>query len=588
MTFTSPKWAMSCSKTEYDSIRLRRCPACSNPATSWVTETASDSRVEMRIGEIQATIPAIASPNLPRIAAQPVETLIFRLSHEIRDGVIIVSTKNAVYAFVPPFSGSTLYWINRGGDIILTTNPVSLAGSENIAFSEEYLSAMLVESLPETVLSDESPWADIRKVPAIHLVRFDTRFESTYEKIQILSHSETDADQLSEKLREQFFTVMEETTTGTSQITADLSGGIDSAVNAYLLKKTKKPFSLYHIEPDSQFNDDTQWAHWIADDLGMTFTSMGTMRSQSRTFDIDKAYPNNALPDRPLFWSDTEGYLAALSEHNQSEESLHFTGLGGDELFSSLPAHFWSMVREQPRLLPNMAHRYATNTRTTFLNGIRKLLDHTDYQQSVTNALRHQEQNSSQFEQTLDWIGEISIPEFLSSEAHAKITDVTSRGLSGQIEPFDSDRSRHQAISSLLMQTRIMRQANILFQLDHMSFASPYLDPEIIDYALSFPVSRRAIKGLHKGALYKCLEGIVPLGLFTRPVKGEYSVSLYDSWDAAKSKLINGLSTGLLASMNLLDVDKLRKEASLPMSDSRLLFSLERVAAVERWLRNVQ
>ena len=43
------------------------------------------------------------------------------------------------------------------------------------------------------------------------------------------------------------------------------------------------------------------------------------------------------LPDSPLFWADTEGYVESI-EHSAltPANATHFTGLGGDELFTPM------------------------------------------------------------------------------------------------------------------------------------------------------------------------------------------------------------------------------------------------------------
>ncbi|MGH2233122.1 asparagine synthase-related protein, partial [Enterococcus faecalis] len=144
------------------------------------------------------------------------------------------------------------------------------------------------------------------------------------------------------KIRERLLELLSQNTVSYSEISADLSGGVDSATIIYILKALQANVKLYHANADSEWNSDSTWAKLISNDINVIFTSLPSLGSSGKNFEIDRDYSNSVLPDSPLFWADTEGYVESI-EHSAltPANATHFTGLGGDELFTPMPANAW-------------------------------------------------------------------------------------------------------------------------------------------------------------------------------------------------------------------------------------------------------
>ncbi|MGH2245773.1 asparagine synthase-related protein, partial [Enterococcus faecalis] len=64
-----------------------------------------------------------------------------------------------------------------------------------------------------------------------------------------------------------------------SEISADLSGGVDSATIIYILKALHANVKLYHANADSEWYSDSTWPKLISNDINVIFSSLASLGS---------------------------------------------------------------------------------------------------------------------------------------------------------------------------------------------------------------------------------------------------------------------------------------------------------------------
>lgn len=183
------------------------------------------------------------------------------------------------------------------------------------------------------------------------------------------------------------------------------------------------------------------------------------------------------LPDSPLFWADTEGYVESI-EHSAltPANATHFTGLGGDELFTPMPANAWSLVRQNKLRSIDLGLRYCLLNRIPISVGTVDLINNNSFKEAVKNEIdkgfgyaKPTRQNSA-----LNWCGPVTVPNWLTKPYRELSYKVLINKLDHTSNSLDSDRSRHQMIESLLFQRHLVTQINNIYGVNGMTWQAPF------------------------------------------------------------------------------------------------------------------
>lgn len=97
-------------------------------------------------------------------------------------------------------------------------------------------------------------------------------------------------------------------------ISCDISDGVDSAANVYLLRAPHVDFDTTRTSSSPQYNLDDMWTKRIVNDVGVSTAFYPTLESVGFIFDAGAASPNGYIPEMPIMWRDTEGYTKALAD----------------------------------------------------------------------------------------------------------------------------------------------------------------------------------------------------------------------------------------------------------------------------------
>lgn len=552
----------------------RRVHFVSEHDYAWCDVTGSTSALCKRsaVLEVKRASAALATAT-PSIICQT-------LCRTLGSGVAVVLDAAEVIAAAPPFGAGRLFWSETVDGIVLSDSASSLAQALDLPVSLSSLTLQLNQSLPFHPFGYESLWEGVQAVAPHKTLRIPYAGAPTTGSQWVCPDAGSESEAL-KIVRERLQLVLLANDQG--PVSADLSGGVDSSLIAIVASSLGLNPTLFHARPDSEANPDSIWARAIADRIGSNLIECEPLGQTGHSYQLGP-YPGKAVLDYPIVWGDTEGYLKTVANHQVAGGiRTHLTGLGGDELFATPGAFAWTLVREEPLRSPIFSLRYALRNRVPIGAALRGLADSTSFSDALRQPPGSQAPGAAA---ELAWFAAPTLPDWLTDEGRQLHADAIARVVARPLQPLAADHARHQSAESLLFQAHVARQLGSVVADQGMRVLAPFLDPELIDAALSLPIRSRESAGLNKPSLYHAFKGIVPRELFARTDKGEYSSSMYAAFNAAQKTLITELRDGRLVDLGLIDGESLAADLTMPIKTQRRLMSLERLIAVERWLRN--
>ncbi|WP_036695730.1 asparagine synthase C-terminal domain-containing protein [Paenibacillus taiwanensis] len=481
----------------------------------------------------------------------------------------------------------SLSWKMLNDILIISDSASDIARYCDLNISKSAVALNLISSLPYYPFQNIPLWDGVNKIHPFCVLKYGKTQEVKQFKNWMSPELNNDVELTLQNIRERFFELLRNHTSSFANISADLSGGVDSATIAYALKAHYADIKLYHAKTDSKWNSDSKWATMIANDMNESLNSLPSIGASGRRFETDMPYSGLTLPDSPVFWADTEGYVENIVHFNENYgNSIHFTGLGGDELFTPMPAYAWSIVRQNRMRSVTFGFQYCLITRTPFLQGISNLMNNTSFKEALKTEIDigfgHAKLRKK--ESDLNWFGKITIPAWLVKDYHVPCYQTAMKTLNEISGALDSDRSRHQALESLLFQKRVLSQLNVIY--GSLTWIAPFLDSKMIESSLSIPMRYHLESELTKPMLYRAIKGIVPSEVFTRGFKGDYSSFLYKGYKESAKKNIHAVRDFKVVELGIVDPDILVSELSMPTALHNRIVAFERLTAVERWLHN--
>lgn len=581
---------------------------CSRNSSTFVTKIKSEihiSRSKIRVSVVSHYDYAIYSDTHCDVYCLPTEyarvskciddsntpdllSLASEIKKTISKGIFVLLSNDTIIAGAPLFDNS-LSFLYTGKELILSDSASDIAISQNASISNSSLALHLLVGLPFYLFQSIPMWTNVKKVAPLCVLKYDPADVIQEIPVWKLPALHDDAKSAYQIIRDTLFESISGYIHQYPNIQADISGGVDSATIVYILHAFNAEFRLFHAGTDGNWSSDSKWARFIADDMGHSFTSLPSIGDSGHKFNWEQDYYGSALVDSPIYWADTEGYInnviAATSSHNKT---VHFSGLGSDGLFSPLPSYAWSVARQNRVRGVGFGLKYCILTRAPFIKCLQDLLDNTDFKESVQAEIGFSFQNKKKIYRntTLNWIGSFLVPSWLTPSCQEMIQSTMQKVLDKNPPALDPDRTRHQGLESILFQRKIMSQLNRIYGSDEMIWQSPFLNSEIVGTALSLPAKYRWDYKLTKPTLYNSLKGIMPMEVFTRGYKGDYTASRYKEFNKALPKIRDEIFDFELVKRGLVNPDKLLPELSMPNILQDKVEAFERLVAVERWVRN--
>lgn len=487
---------------------------------------------------------------------------------------------------------STIFYRVTSYQLLISDSGKNIADYCKLSLSYSAISLHLIPSLPYFPFQSIPLWEGLKIVQPFCIMNIENRNKIVEKRIWYPQAYSDDISSAISFIRKKLIEIcsLNKMPSINFNLSSDLSGGIDSATIAYILKKNNLDTKLFHIFSNSKFNTDTVWAKKIVNDLEVPLNLFSSSSFLKRRFSINKKYFDNQFSDFPILWAETEGYIEKICKYKSHyDKSIHFLGIGGDELFTPMPAYAWSIVNHRHHKSIWFILRYAMYSKRSFIKNIFNLLKHNDYTSELRLKLDQAFgiTNKKRKNHDLEWTGEISVPGWLDRRVLSSSYELAIKVINSSCVNLDEDRSKHQSLESILFQKRVLSQINLLYGNDNFKFISPFLDSHIVESALTVPVNFHINKGITKPILQKVTNGIVPIDVFTRGFKGDYSNELYQGYELSSKDMMRDINSLKLVEMGIVDPDKLLVELSMPTALHGRIENFERLVCVERWIRTL-
>ena len=299
-----------------------------------------------------------------------------------------------------------------------------------------------------------------------------------------------------------------------------LSGGIDSTAVAALAARHARPLHTFAIGFTEGSFDESGWARRAADAVG----SEHRLEVLSGSACLELLPEVVGVLDEP-FADPSILPTLLLSRFVRRHVTVALAGDGGDELFAGYDTFLAHRPARLAALLPRPA-RAALGALVGWLpaSPANMSLDFRVKQflrgLEVSPSLRHQA-----------WIGSF-LPGELPSLLHPDLRSLATPGTAWEevLEEVEAARRAGVAPGSVDEALRFFLGRyladDILVKADRASMAAslevraPFLDTEVVEYALRLPASHKLGPWQTKRLLKRALRGLVPDEILTRPKKG--------------------------------------------------------------------
>ena len=372
-------------------------------------------------------------------------------------------------------------------------------------------------------------------------------------------------------------------------VTADLSGGLDSTSICYALNDLGRRFRTFRTSSTSPWNDETGRARAAAADLGVELVEFPPLSETSTAFALDARADPVELAEGPVVWSASRGYLDVLAPAVAATGSrVHFTGLGGDELFDVVPGVYRSVWAERGLGALGVLRRHQLSGKfplRPFASGVADRRSYAAHLRSVVAAVAAG--RAARRADSYSWFPPPVLPGWLTAEGRALVVGALEEAAAGDPEPLGADPTAHQVVESISYQGQILRQFGVVFAGTGITWQAPFTDRRVVEAALRAPVSARLDAREDKRLLAEAVAPFMPRELFAKRDRGDFTADIYAEHRRRRHDLVAGFATARLADLGLVDPHRLLPHLESPALADVGLLELERVVGAERWLRAI-
>jgi asparagine synthase (glutamine-hydrolysing) len=307
---------------------------------------------------------------------------------------------------------------------------------------------------------------------------------------------------------------------------AFLSGGIDSStIVALMQSQCDRPVNTYTIGFHEQGFDEAVFAKKVAQHLGTNHTEL--YLSSGETMDVITKLPE--VYDEP-FADSSQIPTYLISALTRKHVTVSLSGDGGDELFGGytryfIADHYWNRVRRVPYFIRKLAAKCIQSIPFGYADG---------FYNKMKLVLPFKIKQSLPVEKFYK-LGQIL--------SHSNMQSVYKRLVSVNYDPLHLvcggnarrtiidnssiwDTMPDQVTSMQYLDLMTYHPDDILVKVDRAAMAVsletrvPFLDHEIVKFAMSLPLNMRVRNGQGKWLLRQVLYRYIPQNLIDRPKMG--------------------------------------------------------------------
>ncbi|MFF4122837.1 asparagine synthase-related protein [Microbispora rosea] len=483
-----------------------------------------------------------------------------------------------------------LFWSMVNGVALASNSPRVLREVTQPQVDETWLALSLVKALPIHPFAPRTPWVGLCSLGIGEWLRIDARGSARPVRWWVPPASGEDfassADAVRASLREAAGGAIH---SGARRVSADLSGGLDSTSLCFLLADLDAEFTTYRTSSMSPWNDETTRAREVARDLRLPLHEFPPLAEQSTAFDLDPDPSPASIAEGPLVWAASRGYLDLLADELcRTGAHVHFTGLGGDELFDVVPGFFRALWRENAVAALRRMRRFQLTQKQRLVSLLRGASSRESYQRyflRVAASIAHDA--PSRPEDAYSWFPPVVLPRWITTKARNLIVQAFFDAATSAPEPLGRDPLAHQTVESVTFQGKILRQFSEVYGQYDIRWCAPFTDSRVVRAVLRAPASARISDSVDKPLLAATMNGIAPSGFYDKRGRGDFTSDIYAEHRARRDKLLVEFKDSCLVERDLVQRDLIEPILAEPAASDIGLLEIEKLVTAERWLRGV-
>ncbi|WP_218952439.1 asparagine synthase-related protein [Amycolatopsis anabasis] len=478
----------------------------------------------------------------------------------------------------------------RVGDAVVAGDRADVLAAVTGADIDERVLAARVAcgALVPPPLNDLPFWHGIRAVAPDHYLRIDHR-TGTAEAVRWWCPPvpEQSMAEGAGAVREALRTAVAARVSGAGNVSADLSGGMDSTSLCFLTAEIQPEalqVTFRWAESDAS-NDDGVYAVHAATALPTTIEHL-VLPAVGPPWDFDN--PSDlADTETPFPFARVQARFRHTAEFLTGRGArVHLAGQGGDELFDEFPHYLHDLLRRRPWTALKHIRGFGALLHWPLPAVLAALHDPQDlpgWWRAQADQLTAPP--PARYTPDLGWGHPLRAQTWSTPTAIDATRDLLYE-LAEQASPLAPQRGQHTTLAVLRMAGSGYRQMLRLFTTGGIQLDMPFLDTSVIEAALAVRAHERRTPWRYKPLLAEAMRGILPDTIAGRATKGHFSEDLRLGLKRNLPAILDLFTDSALAAHGLIDPDALRSRLLAPQVDHATTFALEHLLGAETWLRN--
>ncbi len=403
---------------------------------------------------------------------------------------------------------------------------------------------------------------------------------------------ERSLDDLADELRDALTAALTTRVAGHREVSADLSGGLDSTtLNFVLTEVLGRPHHTFFLATSDAANNDHLWSMRAATELG-TFHHAGAYRSMLPHVADAAAGTLESTPEGPSLASVLAAGSVPLIERTLagSGSTLHLNGNAGDALFGPVSTMVWSYARSGERGRWRRLRRLRLVNRYPLGETVQMLAERGTYRGDLERFAHHDfaapEKDVATFAR---WVLLARAHPGLTDAAREHLRDLARRELAEGHDVWSPDRTVHQIVHFLSIhgsEVRRMNQARTPGA--GIAFDTPYLDRRVVEASLALRIGDRIRQRPAKPLLAAARPQTMAIDYFLRQDKGDYTAEVFEQHKTLVPLVRELFADGsALEDLGLVDPARIVRSVTEFSVDGTEHRDLNQIVFTERWLRSL-
>ncbi|MFE6186517.1 asparagine synthase-related protein [Streptomyces sp. NPDC056465] len=479
-------------------------------------------------------------------------------------GVALVLVRTGrVWRIVGDRAGTVqVYWMRFAGRVLWGTAAAPLAALGGYeADPAVLLGQMMLQGVD--MLDGASHFHGVRRVRPGHALVLEEgqppRTEPVAPPVARLA-----LDRAAPLVREAVVEAVERRTLMGAQVSADLSGGMDSSVVASIAAASTRLLAVTYTDARMRDEDDVHYARRVAAELpGVRHQVVEGGTGEARHFGGLNDPHLLPLTDTPTYSLGLLGIKRVqLAGPVRSGSRLHLTGRGGDDVLSAVGAtavdqfragqraaawrHVTAMARERRTSGAGLLAQASRTAATPYPRALETLAGQVAAGRAdgAVGAVR-----------ILAWCGAGGALPWLTRSGRSMVADLVDARAAGA-DRRETPGQLHERLALELMGDGHSTFDQMSRTLWNLPVHAPLLDTRVVDLCHAIPGWERARPGAFKPLARAAFTGFVPEVLLERRTKTAFTGSLYDGLRAHAPAVRRILAGSVLAQAGLLDLSR--------------------------------